>query len=166
VFLAGLSDGLLPTALADTDATVAEERRLLYVGITRAREHLQLSYARARLPGSRPTRSMSRFLVELWPDGRSRTGRGRAVPGGHAAADADPVTRETAERLTRWRDDYAHATGVPAVRVLTTATIAEVARRRPASREELGRVRGIGAVTLATVGDEILDVVVRASARS
>jgi DNA helicase-2/ATP-dependent DNA helicase PcrA len=50
--------------------------------------------------------------------------------------------------------------------VLTTATIAELARRRPSSREELGRVRGIGAVTLATIGDEILEVVVRSSARA
>jgi superfamily II DNA helicase RecQ len=110
---------------------------------------------------------MSRFLVDLWPDGRGRTGRGRA---GRAADttdhDADPVTQETAARLTRWRDDYAQAAGVPAIRVLTAATIAEVARRRPVSREELGRVRGIGAATLASVGDEIVDVVVRASARS
>jgi DNA helicase-2/ATP-dependent DNA helicase PcrA len=167
VFLAGLSDGLLPTALADTDAMVAEERRLLYVGVTRAREHLQLSYARARLPGSRPTRSMSRFLVDLWPDGGGRTGRGRASRAADTTDhDADPVTQETAARLTRWRDHYAQAAGVPAVRVLTAATIAEVARRRPVSREELGRVRGIGAATLASVGDEIVDVVVRASARS
>ncbi|MGY4643251.1 ATP-dependent helicase [Cellulomonas sp. URHB0016] len=166
VFLAGLSDGLLPTALADTDAMVGEERRLLYVGITRAREHLQLSYARARLPGSRPTRSMSRFLVDLWPDARGRTSRDRARRAGSESVDDDPVTRETAARLTRWRDDHAQATGVAAVRVLTAATIAEVARRRPATREELGRVRGIGAVTLATVGDEIVEVVARASARA
>ena len=68
VFLVGLSEGLLPISLAETDAAVAEERRLLYVGITRARRHLQLSYARARTPGGRQSRSVTRFLEDLWPE--------------------------------------------------------------------------------------------------
>ncbi|MCL2089954.1 MAG: ATP-dependent helicase [Micrococcales bacterium] len=66
VFLVGLSEGLLPISLAETDAAVDEERRLLYVGITRAREHLELSYARHR-PGGSATRRRSRFLAPLWP---------------------------------------------------------------------------------------------------
>ncbi|WP_250447803.1 ATP-dependent helicase, partial [Actinotalea sp. C106] len=73
VFLTGLSEGLMPISLAETDAAVAEERRLLYVGITRAREHLELSYARARNPGARASRKRTRFLDGLWPTG----GRGR-----------------------------------------------------------------------------------------
>ncbi len=64
VFLAGLSDGLMPIALAEGWEAIAEERRLLYVGITRAREHLVLTWARARTPGGRATRSPSRFLDE------------------------------------------------------------------------------------------------------
>ena len=51
VFLVGLSEGLLPISMAETDEAVEEERRLLYVGITRAREHLHLSFARSRKEG-------------------------------------------------------------------------------------------------------------------
>ena len=66
VFLVGLADGTLPISHAlahgpDSEA-VEEERRLLYVGITRARVHLALSWALSRTPGGRQTRKPSRFL--------------------------------------------------------------------------------------------------------
>ncbi|MCT1802972.1 ATP-dependent DNA helicase [Kocuria sp. WRN011] len=67
VFLAGLSEGLMPISFADTADGVDEERRLLYVGITRAREHLVLSWSLSRTPGGRPTRSRSRFLDAILP---------------------------------------------------------------------------------------------------
>ncbi len=62
VFLVGLSDGLMPISLAEGWEAIAEERRLLYVGVTRARQHLTLTWARARTPGGRAGRSVSRFL--------------------------------------------------------------------------------------------------------
>ncbi len=62
VVLAGCSDGLLPITMAETPEQIEEERRLLYVGITRARERLVISYSRARTPGARGTRRPSRFL--------------------------------------------------------------------------------------------------------
>ncbi len=62
VFVAGCSDGLLPITMADTVETIEEERRLLYVGLTRARDQLEISYAASRAPGGRPTRRPSRFL--------------------------------------------------------------------------------------------------------
>jgi len=65
VFLPGLADGTLPIIYAQTDEAIAEERRLLYVGITRARERLYLSWALARSPGGRATRKPSRFLHGL-----------------------------------------------------------------------------------------------------
>jgi len=79
VFVIGLSEGLMPISLADGWAEVEEERRLLYVGITRARVHLHLSYAGARSPGGRATRSPSRFLDGL-----------RAAPAGLAAGGSGP----------------------------------------------------------------------------
>ncbi|SOC55635.1 ATP-dependent DNA helicase, Rep family [Ornithinimicrobium cerasi] len=63
VLLVGCSEGLLPITLADTPERVEEERRLLYVGITRARERLALSWAGSRSPGARSTRTVSRFLA-------------------------------------------------------------------------------------------------------
>ena len=65
VHLVGLTEGLLPISYAETDEQVEEERRLLYVGVTRARERLALSWAVARAPGGRPTRRPSRFLDAL-----------------------------------------------------------------------------------------------------
>jgi DNA helicase II / ATP-dependent DNA helicase PcrA len=62
VFLPGLTEGTLPIVYAQTEEAIEEERRLLYVGVTRAQEHLHLSWAVARSPGSRRSRQRSRFL--------------------------------------------------------------------------------------------------------
>ena len=60
VYIAGLSEGFLPISYARTDEAIEEERRLLYVGVTRARKRLCLSWA-----AGRQSRSASRFLTEL-----------------------------------------------------------------------------------------------------
>lgn len=65
VFLIGCSDGLIPISVADGPSQIAEEQRLLYVGLTRARRSLHLSWAAAREPGGRAGRRMSRFLGPL-----------------------------------------------------------------------------------------------------
>ena len=66
VFLPALEEGLLPIRQASEPAEIDEERRLLYVGITRARVHLWLSSARHR-DGRATERRRSRFLLELLP---------------------------------------------------------------------------------------------------
>ena len=65
VFLPGLTEGVLPIVYAQSDDAVAEERRLLYVGVTRARQRVMLSWAAARTPGGPPVRKPSRFLTGL-----------------------------------------------------------------------------------------------------
>ncbi|GAA4674840.1 ATP-dependent DNA helicase UvrD2 [Streptomyces chumphonensis] len=75
VFLVGLCDGVLPISYARTPEQVEEERRLLYVGVTRARQHLRLSWSLSRTPGGRPGRRPSRFLDGLRP------GSGSGAPG-------------------------------------------------------------------------------------
>jgi DNA helicase II / ATP-dependent DNA helicase PcrA len=65
VFLAGLSDGTLPIVYAQSEDAIDEERRLLYVGVTRARDLLCLSWALARSAGGRPVRKPSRFVEEI-----------------------------------------------------------------------------------------------------
>ncbi|WP_040838566.1 ATP-dependent helicase, partial [Streptomyces acidiscabies] len=62
VFLVGVAEGMMPITYARTDEQVEEERRLLYVGVTRARERLHVSWALARSPGGRASRRPSRFL--------------------------------------------------------------------------------------------------------
>jgi DNA helicase-2/ATP-dependent DNA helicase PcrA len=68
VHLVGLSEGLVPISFASTFEQIDEERRLLYVGITRARKRLRLSWAqRGNQPGRPLSRQPSRFLAELAP---------------------------------------------------------------------------------------------------
>ncbi|WP_431042341.1 ATP-dependent DNA helicase UvrD2 [Streptomyces sp. P1-3] len=67
VFLVGLTEGMMPITYARTDQQIEEERRLLYVGVTRARVHLTLSWSLSRAPGGRPGRRPSRFLNGLRP---------------------------------------------------------------------------------------------------
>jgi DNA helicase II / ATP-dependent DNA helicase PcrA len=81
VFLVGCSEGLLPIAYATTAAEVEEERRLLYVGVTRARDRLRLSWARSAAP--RPgERRPSRFLAELGSEPGTSTARARVGAAG------------------------------------------------------------------------------------
>ncbi|WP_285113366.1 ATP-dependent helicase [Leifsonia sp. fls2-241-R2A-40a] len=85
VYLVGLSEGLVPISYAGTFEQVDEERRLLYVGITRARRRLRLSWsARGNQPGRPSLRQPSRFLAELRP-ALTREAQGTRTPG------ADPT---------------------------------------------------------------------------
>ena len=68
VLLPGLVEGLMPIVHARTADAIEEERRLLYVAVTRAREHLYLSWSPTRTPGVRTrgaSRPRSRFLDEI-----------------------------------------------------------------------------------------------------
>ncbi len=160
VFLVGLSEGLLPVALAETEAAVEEERRLLYVGITRARETLVLSYARARAEGSRASRKRTRFLAKWWPEAHTPPPRPR-----RAAADLSVENLRLFESLKAWRLAHAEADGKPAFTVLVDASLAEIAERRPATLAELARVKGVGPTKLDRYGREILEIVGDADAR-
>ncbi|MEV8452913.1 ATP-dependent DNA helicase UvrD2 [Streptomyces sp. NPDC052095] len=82
VFLVGLTEGMMPIAYARTDEQVEEERRLLYVGVTRARLHLTLSWSLARSPGGRAGRRPSRFLSGLRPGSGPLGTRGARGAGG------------------------------------------------------------------------------------
>lgn len=159
VFLVGLSEGLVPISLAETDAGIAEERRLLYVGITRARERLELSYARARTPGGRAGRRRTRFLEGIWPDdaapSRRRTGGGRRSSV-ELTGDHDP---ELLESLRQWRTRVAGETDRPAYTVLVDATLAGIAEVRPRTVADLARVRGIGPAKIEQYGSALLAIV-------
>ncbi len=148
VFLVGLSEGLLPISLAETDAAVDEERRLLYVGVTRAREHLELSYA-LRRPGGSATRRRSRFLGPLWPqtDGHERR---------EAAPRADPGLLAA---LRAWRADAAARDRVSLGAVVGDGVLARIATVRPATLARLGAVPGVGPVKLDRYGAALLQVV-------
>ena len=162
VFLVGLTDGMMPITYASTPEQVAEERRLLYVGITRARTRLVFSYARTRNAGDRRTRQPSPFLRSLGTGFAeedhatpARTARSRAPAAcrGCGRALTTPTERklrhcahcevdidlELFESLRKWRKQTAEDAAVPAFVVFTDATLdgggdgAPHLRERPAS---------------------------------
>ncbi|MFB7912727.1 ATP-dependent DNA helicase UvrD2 [Streptomyces sp. NPDC056061] len=94
VFLVGLTEGMMPITYAKTDEQIEEERRLLYVGITRARVHLSLSWSLSRSPGGRAGRRPSRFLTGLRPGTAAHGARGSvSVRGDGAERRPAAVTR-------------------------------------------------------------------------
>ncbi|MFF9087042.1 ATP-dependent DNA helicase UvrD2 [Streptomyces sp. NPDC014991] len=107
VFLVGVAEGMLPITYARTDEQIEEERRLLYVGVTRARERLHVSWSLSRSPGGRPHRRPSRFLDGLRPGtaatvGPVGTGAAGSVERG-AVGGAAPVARRAQRTPARCR---------------------------------------------------------------
>ncbi len=185
VFLVGLAEGTLPTTYARTAEQVEEERRLLYVGITRARQWLWLSYASARSPGGRARRPC-RFLPQLAPSGGGERARGGSAvvrpqrradrivscricgttllagPDrklGRCATCPSDMDDELHERLREWRSRVADAQKVPAYVVFTDATLVALAERRPDRTEELVAIAGIGPRKLGLYGEAVLALV-------
>jgi DNA helicase-2/ATP-dependent DNA helicase PcrA len=185
VFLVGLADGTLPISHAlahgaESEA-VEEERRLLYVGITRARIHLALSWALARSPGGRQSRKPSRFLNGIAPQARadaapnkSRRSRGTvtrcricnnnlttpaAVMLRRCETCAADIDEGLLLRLKAWRLDIAKEQKVPAYVVFTDNTLIAIAEMRPDDEEALIGIPGIGARKLEQYGPDVLGLV-------
>jgi len=165
VFLPILEEGSLPIRQAlDDDEALAEERRLLYVGITRARVHLALSWAERReTRGREGRRQPSRFLLDLRPRSAAsaRERRVRDLGGPPVAAprprpgdDADPIFAA----LREWRTTIARDEGMPAYVIAHDATLAAIADARPTTLAGLRRVKGMGPAKLEKYGDGILEV--------
>jgi DNA helicase-2/ATP-dependent DNA helicase PcrA len=178
VFLAGMHDGAMPLTHATSDAEIEEERRLLYVGMTRAREHLVLSWAAARTPGGRGNRQPSRFLQSLLPaEARAAGAKPKQRRAVHCRECGKPLSNaaekkrgrcgdcpasydeELFERLRVWRKERADAESVPAFVVFTDATLQLIAEQRPTSPAALLRISGVGPAKLERYGDGVLEVV-------
>jgi DNA helicase II / ATP-dependent DNA helicase PcrA len=156
VFLPGLTDGTLPIIYALTDEAIEEERRLLYVGVTRARLRLHLSWALARSAGGRQARRPSRFLDGVRPGARaSRPGQARAVRAAPERPSGQPGS-PLFLRLREWRRGIARDQSVPAYVVFSDVTLALIADRRPASVAELAAIPGVGQVKLDRYGAAVL----------
>jgi DNA helicase-2/ATP-dependent DNA helicase PcrA len=192
VFLVGLVDGTLPIQHADgDDAAIEEERRLLYVGVTRAREHLWLSWALSRAEGGKRRRRRSRFLHGLIPEEHpvSRTASAPRREGGRQARTQCRVCgaplvgtnavklgrcedcpsgldEELLARLREWRTERARALKVPPYVVFTDATLNAIAEQRPTDPAGLVSISGIGAQKLDRFGAEVLALVARGTTQS
>ncbi|MFE5477165.1 ATP-dependent DNA helicase UvrD2 [Nocardia sp. NPDC055165] len=192
VFLAGLTDGTLPifhvlgrkNAPVD-EAGLEEERRLLYVGVTRAREHLSLSWTQRRLQASGDYRPVtrSRFLNGLIPDSSAASRIAVEVPvkadtprplcrvclkpliGTYATmlgrcrrcpGEVDP---QLLEALKEWRAEKAEALQRRDFVVFTDTTLTAIAEQLPADDAALAAIAGIGAKKIEQYGADVLAIV-------
>ncbi|WP_328590544.1 ATP-dependent DNA helicase UvrD2 [Rhodococcus spongiicola] len=188
VFLVGVTEGTLPIAhvLGDSnssgdEAGIEEERRLFYVGVTRAREHLALSWALARTEGGRKTRRRSRFLNGLIPDDSpasriakpARSKRqpprcrvcGKQLMGatatmlGRCEQCPSNLDVELFEALKQWRRERSREMKVPAYVVFSDNTLTAIAEQQPQDERALVAIPGIGAKKLEQYGADVLAVV-------
>ncbi|EPH00345.1 hypothetical protein HMPREF1531_02453 [Propionibacterium sp. oral taxon 192 str. F0372] len=181
VAVIGVSEGLVPFMAATTPAELAEERRLLYVALTRARTTLRISWATGGAHG-RGNRTPSRYLrraglVGVGCGGESRRERpmrpskrrspGCRVCGEHLSLAEEiklgrhlgcevSADEQLFEQLRAWRSRTAAAASMPAFVVFTDSTLRAIAEQRPASRAEFLKVPGIGVAKLERYGDELL----------
>ncbi|MBV7294845.1 ATP-dependent DNA helicase UvrD2 [Corynebacterium sp. TAE3-ERU12] len=180
VFLVGLTDGTLPIQHAvrkgDTSEDVEEERRLLYVGITRAREHLELSWALSRQEGGRTNRTRSRFLnagteryglAQSAPTKRKKStcrncgatlkGSAEKIMGrcSSCPSTADP---ELVEALRQWRLEMSKEMSVPAFVVFSDATLIAIAEAQPTDLAALLMIPGIGEIKANRYGESLLQL--------
>ena len=184
VLLAGVSDGLLPIKMAETNAEIDEERRLLYVGVTRARRQLHLSWARSKVSGGRATRRPSRFLTGLVAGASApATGesRGKSVAKkprkpaecrtcgqalmsaaerttGRCAGCPSTYDEKVFEALKAWRAIVAKTASWPAYVIFTDATLTAIAETMPKDQAALTRIPGVGQRKLGLYGDSVLAV--------
>jgi len=154
---------------------------LLYVGVTRARVHLALSWALARTPGGRQGRRPSRFLNGVAPQSpadaapsrpkraKGATPRCRVCNGALNSPTAIMLRRcescpsdidvELLAELKDWRLRVSQEMKVPAFVVFTDNTLIAIAETLPADAAALVAIPGIGARKLEQYGPDVLALV-------
>lgn len=151
VFLPRLEDKELPFALAKSPEERDEERRLLYVGITRARRHLNLTWAASRTDGPQRRLQPSPFLEEIRPRSAAPIA---APPPGPRGPDSPLLAA-----LKDWRREEAKQRSLPAYVIFHDRTLAEIASAQPADASELLAFSGVGPAKVANYGDAVLALV-------
>ncbi len=185
VAVAGVQEGTLPLSLAATDEQVAEEGRLFYVGVTRARTYLLLTWSRGRRGGG--FRQPSRFLDGLSmsapapaprPGPRPRLGTAQTAVcrvcerpvnsgaerklGRHLECTPD-YDEQLLTRLKEWRARQAAERSLPGFVIFTDATLMAIAEAQPPGPAELQRIPGVGPAKTEQYGAEVLALVAQAA---
>ncbi len=154
VFLPRLEDKELPFALSKGDDELAEERRLLYVGITRARRNLYLSWASSREGERRSRPKPSPFLREVMPGDVAPRPALRT-----ATSAAPPPDDPLFSTLRAWRLEKSREAEVPAYVVFDNKTLAMIAAAKPSTRAALLAIPGVGKAKLDRYAEDVLQIV-------
>ena len=187
VWVAGLEQGLVPIGRAGSRRADGEERRLLYVALTRAAIELHCSWARERTFGSRPvrrdpspwleaielgagppaadpsptgesSRAWRRRLAEQADQLRKRSG-GRRPLGSRLPESWPDPDPDLVHSLKAWRSETARHTGVPTYVILHDVTLDALAALRPSTTDQLLAVPGLGPVKVGRYGPILLSIV-------
>lgn len=147
VHVIGCETSLVPHRSATTNATRAEEARLLYVALTRATDDLTVNWAERRGGYQRKLTPLLDGFVSETPE---------AVPPPTALVGIRRSSRQlTLERLREWRSSVARAGGMLPSSVISDHALSVIADQRPASPEELDRATGLGPITARRLFDGI-----------
>jgi DNA helicase-2/ATP-dependent DNA helicase PcrA len=186
VFIVGAHEGTLPISYAQTPGQLEEERRLFYVGVTRAKDNLSVSWSTSRSPGGRGQRGPTRFLdpIGVRPsrpaaavaEPRERSSRSDRQPVQKCRVCGRGLIEAAARKLGRcedcpssmdhslydelfgWRADRAKTEKMPAFVVFTDATLIAIAETRPTDERSLLRIAGIGRVKVDKYGDDVIRI--------
>jgi ATP-dependent DNA helicase UvrD/PcrA len=184
VALLGIHEGSLPFVLATSPEQTSEEQRLLYVGVTRARRLLRISWSRTRNGNGQP-RTPSRFLQPVLPAslrepanrvatprrnrrsalslhcrscGRSLTAAAERKIGRHLGCPAT-YDEHTMALLREWRREEAADQKLPAYCIFTDATLIAIAEARPRKMTDLIKVQGLGRTKADKYGEHLLAII-------
>jgi DNA helicase-2/ATP-dependent DNA helicase PcrA len=176
VFLPRLLDRELPFRSGRSVSDPAEERRLLYVGITRAREYLAITWPKDARNGPSPyLRELGLASQQGGSAGTKGSRRGTGGSGGNATRTSPTskapvnVNAEAGDlygQLKAWRRTRAKQDGVPAYVVFHDTTLAAIAQRRPSTSAGLAAIPGVGPAKLERYADEVLTLVQAGSSKA
>jgi len=181
VVMVGVQEGTLPFSLASTPTQVAEEARLFYVGVTRAKQALLITWSRARRSGA-GNRQPSRFLDGLTARSAGEPVRPRRPTKPRTALTQTcrvcgrPLNTGAEHKLSRhldcpasyneqtyaelifWRAGEAKQRSLPAFCIFTDATMMAIAETKPADVDGLLAIPGVGRAKLEQYGEAVLAI--------
>ncbi len=179
VHVAGLEKGYMPIGYAKTGGQLAEEKRLLYVAVTRAESQLHLSWASERTFGTKAVKRQPSPYLEMMQSAINHLQRGHRpidwkaeiVKSRQAAStpkskgrrsaknDKNPVGDPVFDALRTWRSGRAKAANVPAYLIFSDQSLRAMAKRQPTTKGQLANISGVGPVKLERYGDDIIKMV-------
>lgn len=173
VHLCGVEEGFHPIAHANTELALEEERRLFFVGLTRAEEQLHISWARNRALGSKRSRKPSMYIRELSDlldptplkfdgDRKALSQKIRAFLGSQNVTDhqqrAFNSDQSCMDELDSIRRNIAKANDSKPEIVLSDDAIAALVSNKPKSIKDLRKIPQVSSVVIDRFGEQIIEI--------